>query len=265
MKFPMYQIDAFTLEVFKGNPAAVCVLPHWIEEITMQQIAAENNLAETAFIVKEGDDYRIRWFMPHAEIDLCGHATLASAFVIFNYMEENLKEITFLSRSGNLKAIRNQNNAITLDFPSRPPKLIAIPDEIYEALKFKPVSAHASRDLILVYNSEEEILKEDPALALLKDLPYLCIVITARGTTVDFVSRVFDANATSIQEDPVTGSAHSSLVPFWASQLKKNKFKAKQLSQRTGDLYCQLSNDRVYITGFAVPFLTGEINLPNTI
>ncbi|MEM9545199.1 MAG: PhzF family phenazine biosynthesis protein [Bacteroidota bacterium] len=261
MELDIYQIDAFTDRTFGGNPAAVCPLEKWIDPYIMQQIAAENNLAETAFFVRNNDVYEIRWFMPHDEIDLCGHATLASAFVIFNYLQPELDVIQFTSQSGILKARKTGNGTIELDFPSRPPNKIEIPEEIYKAFNHKPIEASASRDLLLLFNSEEEIRTLTYDLSILKALPYLCIVPTAKGSDVDFVSRVFDANAT-MPEDPVTGSAHASLIPYWHKKLSKNSLIAKQLSEREGDLQCRIDKDRVFIGGQAVLYLKGKIYVP---
>ncbi|MDG2195196.1 MAG: PhzF family phenazine biosynthesis protein [Polaribacter sp.] len=261
MELDIFQIDAFTDAVFGGNPAAVCPLNEWIDEKIMQKIATENNVAETAFFVKKADNFEIRWFMPHAEIDLCGHATLASAFVIFNFLEPALKEVTFLSESGPLKAVRQDNGLIELNFPSRPPKKIEIPTAIFSAFSDRPIEAYASRDLILLFENEDQIAQMNPKVSLLKELPYLCIVPTARGKSkeVDFVSRVFDANATTMQEDPVTGSAHASLIPYWEKKLHKKVLKAVQLSERKGILYCAIKKERVTISGNAVLFLKGNI------
>ncbi len=261
MKIPMYQIDAFTQKLFGGNPAAICHLPYWLDDETLQNIAIENNLAETGYFVKKEDIYEIRWFMPHAEIDLCGHATLASAYVIFNYLDKNIDEVTFSSKSGLLKAKKENNGSITLDFPSRPPQPIETPNEIFRALNSTPLEAFAARDLVITLSSEEEVLSEHPKLELLKDLPYLCTIITAKGKNSDFVSRVFDANANVLPEDPVTGSAHASLVPFWAEKLDKTELKAFQLSKRGGELDCRLEGDRVYLSGYSVPYLIGEIEI----
>ncbi len=261
MKIPMYQIDAFTQKLFGGNPAAICHLPYWLDDTTLQNIAIENNLAETGYFVKKGDLYEIRWFMPHAEIDLCGHATLASAYVIFNYLDKDINEVTFSSKSGILKAKKEVNGSITLDFPSRPPQQIEIPSEIFEALNTKPLEAFAARDLVITLSSEDEVLAENPKLELLKELPYLCTIITAQGKNSDFVSRVFDANADVLPEDPVTDSAHASLVPFWANKLNKTDLKAFQLSKRGGELDCKLKGDRVYLSGYSVPYLIGEIEI----
>ncbi len=261
MQIPIYQIDAFTQRLFGGNPAAICHLPYWLDDKTLQDIAVENNLAETGYFVKKDDIYEIRWFMPHAEIDLCGHATLASAYVIFNYIDSSSNEITFSSKSGILKAKKEDNGSITLDFPSRPPKEIEVPQEIYQALNAKPQKAFAARDLVITLSSEDEVLAETPNLEILKALPYLCIIITAEGKNADFVSRVFDANAFVLPEDPVTGSAHASLVPFWAKKLNKTTLKALQLSKRGGELDCKLDGDRVFLSGYCVPYLNGEITI----
>ncbi|GGX03209.1 PhzF family phenazine biosynthesis protein [Aquimarina muelleri] len=261
MKIPIYQIDAFTKTLFGGNPAAICHLPYWLEDQTLQNIAIENNLAETGYFVKKEDIYEIRWFMPHAEIDLCGHATLASAYVIFNYLDSTINEITFSSKSGILKAKKEENGSITLDFPSRPPAPIDIPDKVRKALKSNPIATFAARDIVIELSSEEEVVNEIPNLDLLKDLPYLCIIITSTGKNADFVSRVFDANGIIQPEDPVTGSAHATLVPFWAKKLNKTTLKAQQLSVRKGELDCKIDGNRVFLSGYSVPYLIGEIEI----
>ncbi len=262
MEVDIYQIDAFTDTLFGGNPAAVCPLQEWVDAALMQRIAAENNLAETAFFVKNNKGYDIRWFMPHDEIDLCGHATLASAYVIFNYLEPQLQTIHFSSQSGPLQAQRSENGRITLDFPSRPPKPIPIPKAVFSTFNHTPLEAGASRDLVVLFNSEAEIRSLQYDLTPLKDLPYLGIVATAKGDTVDFVSRVFDANAT-MPEDPVTGSSHCSLVPYWSEKLNKTALHARQLSERVGELYCKLVEERVYLAGDAVLYSKGTIYLPD--
>ena len=258
MELDIYQIDAFAESVFGGNPAAVCPLDEWMDAAIMQKIAEENNLSETAFFVGKEGSYEIRWFMPHGEIDLCGHATLASAYVIFNYLEPHLELIRFDSKSGVLKAQKSKEDTIILDFPSRPPKKIDLPKAVFSAFNYKPIDAAASRDLILRFDSEEEIRTLKCDVRTLKELPYLCVIATAKGREADFVSRVFDANA-SIPEDPVTGSAHASLIPYWQKRLNKTGFYAKQLSKRQGDLICSIDNDRVYIAGKAVLYLKGTI------
>ena len=254
----LYQIDAFTKKVFSGNPAAVCPLDKWIPETLMQNIAIENNLAETAFFVQKEGIYEIRWFMPSGEINLCGHATLASAFVIFNYLNHPTDEIIFSSESGELRASQAEGGMITLNFPAWKATPIAIPSEIFEAFEQKPIAAFASRDLMLIFENEQQILALNPDLPKIKHLPYLGINCTAKGDDVDFVSRVFDAND-AISEDPVTGSAHCGFVPYWAEQLEKTTFHARQLSARRGELFCELEGDRVFISGYAVAYMKGEI------
>ncbi len=261
LKNAIYIVDAFTSRSFGGNPAAVCPLKQWLPEATMQQIAMEMNQAETAFFVQKDNDFEIRWFMPHAEIDLCGHATLASAHIIFNEFGYAEKEIVFSSKSGELKARNDENGKICLDFPSRPPVSVEVPVEVKMAFPVAPLAAFASRDLILLYPTEEDIKSADPELRVLRDLPYLGVAITAKGESVDFVSRVFDANCATIPEDPVTGSTHATLIPFWAERLGKTHFHAKQLSAREGDLVCDLDGDRVMIAGSAILFLKGEIDI----
>ena len=259
MKLELYQIDAFTDKIFGGNPAAVCPLEKWIDASLMQKIAAENNLAETAFFVqKSKGNYEIRWFMPHDEIDLCGHATLASAYVIFNYLDPDLNSIKFTSQSGVLTTSRSENGYITLDFPSRPPKKIEIPKEVFSAFNHEPIDALASRDLVLLFNSEEEIRSLSHELIHLRALPYLCLIATAPGSESDFVSRVFDAKGPH-PEDPVTGSAHCSLIPYWAEKLGKNELTALQLSERVGRLICQNVGDRVRMSGQAVTYSKGYL------
>ncbi|WP_271767748.1 PhzF family phenazine biosynthesis protein [Aquimarina algiphila] len=261
MKIPIYQVDAFTKTLFGGNPAAICHLPYWLDDKTLLNIAIENNLAETGYFVKKDDIYEIRWFMPYEEIDLCGHATLASAYIIFNYLDTSIDEVTFSSKSGILKAKKEDNGSITLDFPSRMPAPIEIPKEVYDAFKVKPIATYAARDLIITLSSEKEILNASPNLEALKELPYLCTIITAKGKNVDFVSRVFDANPEAHPEDPVTGSAHASLVPFWAEKLNKKHLYAEQLSARRGQLECRIEGDRVFLSGYSVLYLVGEIEI----
>lgn len=260
MYITLYQIDAFTQKIFGGNPAAVCPLDEWIAEALMQNIAIENNLAETAFFVQKEGIYEIRWFMPSGEINLCGHATLASAFVIFNYLNHPTDEIIFSSQSGELRAARSEDGLITLNFPAWKNKPIDVPTEIFTAFKHRPIAAFATRDLLLIFETEQQILELNPNLPLLKHLPYLGINCTAKGNEVDFVSRVFDAND-AISEDPVTGSAHCGFVPYWAAQLGKTTFHAKQLSARGGELFCELKGDRVFISGYAVAYMKAGINL----
>jgi len=255
----MYQIDAFTDRVFKGNPASVVPLDSWLDDSTMQNIALENNLSETAFFVKESDRYSIRWFTPTSEVNLCGHATLATAFVIFNYIEKESKELTFDSKSGYLKVYRDENH-LTLDFPNQKPTKIETLEIFKNAFKVEPIELLKHEDYIVVFENEQTIKEISPELNELKKLDLRGVIITAKGDSVDFVSRFFAPNY-GIDEDPVTGSAHSQLTPYWAERLNKTKLIAKQLSKREGDLICELSDDRVKISGKAIEFMQGEINI----
>ena len=255
----MYQIDAFTDRVFKGNPASVVPLDSWLDDSTMQNIALENNLSETAFFVKESDRYSIRWFTPTSEVNLCGHATLATAFVIFNYIEKESKELTFDSKSGYLKVYRDENH-LTLDFPNQKPTKTENLEIFKNAFKVEPIEVLKHEDYIVVFENEQTIKEISPELNELKKLDLRGVIITAKGDSVDFVSRFFAPNY-GIYEDPVTGSAHSQLTPYWAERLNKTKLIAKQLSKREGDLICELSDDRVKISGKAIEFMQGEINI----
>jgi len=261
MQIPLYQVDAFTDVVFHGNPAAVCPLNDWLTRDRMLAIAKENNLAETAFFVKTEDHYEIRWFTPEIEMDLCGHATLASAHVIFNYLAPELQTIHFESKSGPLLVTRN-NGILTLDFPSRVPTPAKAPAVVLEAMNTLPVQVLKARDYILVYPNEETVINMTPDIALLNtiNIDPGGIIITAPGKTVDFVSRFFTPQA-SIFEDPVTGSAHCSLIPYWAARLKKNTLHARQVSPRGGELFCELQGERVLISGKAVTYLQGTITV----
>lgn len=260
MEIPIYQTDNFTKTLFKGNPAAVCILPSWLPDATLKNIAQENNLAETAFLVKKETDYDLRWFMPYDEIDLCGHATLAAAYIIFNEIDPTLTTVSFSSKSGKLTASKNKNGSITLDFPSRPPEKIEIPKEITEGLNLDILETLAARDLIIRVATELDVRKAAPKLNLWKSLPYLAYAITAPGKNCDFVSRVFDPHG-DIPEDPVTGSTHASLTPYWARIRNKNTLHARQISERGGEIVCNLRNDRVFLSGHVVPYLKGSITL----
>ena len=262
MKIDLFQIDAFTDKLFAGNPAAVCPLNEWPEDEILQKIAIENNLAETAFFVKlDAERYHLRWFTPEIEMDLCGHATLASAFVLFEELAYEKDKIFFESKSGVL-SVRKTDGYLELDFPSRPPKKAVLPSSISEALNIQPQEIWQARDYLLVYNSEEEIknIKPNTALLDLINTDPGGIIVTAKGEKVDFVSRFFTPQA-SVFEDPVTGSAHCTLVPFWASRLKKTSFHAHQVSARGGELFCDLSGDRVFIRGKAIKYLKGIIEI----
>ncbi|MEI6285532.1 MAG: PhzF family phenazine biosynthesis protein [Bacillota bacterium] len=260
MKTVIYQVDAFTTQMFGGNPAAVCPLADWLDDSLMQSIAYENNLSETAFFVKKNDGYHIRWFTPLAEVDLCGHATLASAFVIFNYLDIEEQQITFHSNSGTLKAM-NAADGITLDFP-----VCVLNDDdtekdiISRGLGFAPVKVFSGIDYVVVMPTESDVRRCQPDFGVLKGLATRGVVITAVGEDCDFVSRFFAPNI-GIDEDPVTGSAHCMLAPYWSEKLGRKRLNAKQLSKRGGTLLCTVRGDRVLITGQAVLYMIGEINL----
>ena len=260
-----FHVDAFAQGPFTGNPAGVCPLDNWLSASLMQQIAAENNLAETAFIVLRPAapaEYDIRWFTPAVEIDLCGHATLASAHVLFTHLGLMATQVTFHSQSGPLRVSREANGRLTLDFPSRPPQeLPAHPTGLTDALGATPLRVLAARDLLALFSSEAEVRALKPDFARLAALDYVGIIATAPGTNgVDFVSRFF-APRVGVPEDPVTGSAHSTLIPFWAEKLGKTELHARQISPRGGDLWCQLRGERVDISGYAVTYSVGEIRV----
>ena len=271
----LYQIDAFADKLFTGNPAAVVPLDKWIDEKLMQDLAMENNLAETVFFVPKGGDYDIRWFTPAAEINLCGHATLASAYVLFNILGYNKPSITFHSKSGPL-VITREKEVISMDFPSwKPERFDDHPDGLEQALGVKEiVGVYKHRDLLVELNSEEDVRKAEPDFTLIKKSGYK-IIITAPGNAsgprhpelvegrpdaYDFVSRFF-APTFGVDEDPVTGSAHSQLIPFWSEKLGKTKMQAKQLSKRGGHLWVEQKGDRVQMGGKCVFYMKGEIEV----
>ena len=265
MLLPLYQIDAFTDRTFAGNPAAVCPLAEWLPAETMQAIAAENNLAETAFFVPqagEGGQYEIRWFTPAVEVELCGHATLASAHVLLRHLNFKGEEITFHSKSGPLRVRRQENGQLTLDFPSRPPLPLAVaPEGLLDGLGATPLQLLAGPDLVALFNTEAEIRALQPNQEQLALVPYRAVIVTAPGSgDIDFVSRFFGPRV-GVPEDPVTGSAHTTLIPYWAEKLGKTELRARQVSPRGGDLWCELRGDRVLISGHAVTYLKGEIEL----
>ena len=261
MKIPIYQVDAFTNERFKGNPAAVCPLDNWLPAAAMQNIAAENNLAETAFVVAAGENFEIRWFTPTVEVDLCGHATLASAYVLFNELGFSGDQINFIShRSGPLSVTKN-GSILALNFPVDSLTELPLKPEVAIGLSQTPRAVFKGKtDYLFVYDSEAEILALQPDFVALKAHAVRGIIVTAPGETTDFVSRFFGP-ACGVNEDPVTGSAHTTLTPYWASILGITELTARQLSQRTGDLTCNLMGDRVEIAGEAVLYLKGEIEV----
>lgn len=261
MTIPIYQADAFTDQLFGGNPAAICPLSEWLPEGTMQKIAAENNLAETAYFVKTPDGYSIRWFTPELEIDLCGHATLAAAHIIFTELGYDQDMISFETQKAGVLTVTKQGDKYSLDFPSRPPAPVALPMDLIKALGGKiPVEVLKGRDYFVVYESEEDIRDLKPDFNALAKIDAIGIIATAEGEAddVDFVSRFF-APAAGINEDPVTGSAHCNLIPYWAEMLEKDELHAFQISSRKGELWCTNKGDRVLMSGKAVTYLKGEI------
>ena len=259
MKIPIYQIDAFASRVFSGNPAAVCPLESWLDDSVLQAIAQENNLSETAFFIPVEDGYHIRWFTPVAEVDLCGHATLATAFVVFTLLEPSGVEVSFNSRSGRLTVTRD-DDLLTMDFPSLPPVPCEAPGDLIKGLGREPVEVFCSEDYVVVFSAEDDITDLRPDFELLKELDLRGVAATARGKNVDFVSRFF-APKYGINEDPVTGSAHCSLTPYWASKLHKRDLRAHQVSKRGGELFCRDCGDRVKISGRAVAYMEGSITI----
>ncbi len=261
MNITMYQIDAFTQTLFHGNPAAVCPLDAWLPDDVMQAIAEENNLAETAFYVREEGRYHIRWFTTVCEVDLCGHATLATAHALFHhegYIGENL---TFTSRSG-LLHVRRDGDLLVLDFPVDTIRPVELPPGLARALGGTPRAVFRGKDdLLVVYDDEATIRAIEPDFAVIGTLPCRGVIVTAPGGNVDFVSRFFGPQS-GIPEDPVTGSAHTTLVPYWAERWKRTSFTAAQLSRRGGQLRCTLNGDRVEIAGHAVTYLEGTIRVP---
>lgn len=265
----LFQIDAFALEVFQGNPAAVVPLDAWLPDAKMQAIAAENNLAETAFFVPTGDgSYHLRWFTPSQEVPLCGHATLASAFVIFTELTPSKQDVRFQTQSG-LLSVRRFGEMLQMDFPKyalapaeAPPELMAglrlPPGEIFKTLAHPNSEAATEIDYYAVYSTEAEVRALAPDFAALSRLDLLGVVVTALGDSVDFVSRYF-APRLGIPEDPVTGSTHCALTPYWAARLGRQTLRARQVSRRGGELFCEVTENRVLISGYAVKYLEGEI------
>ncbi len=264
MNLTVYQIDAFTDKLFCGNPAAVIPMQHWLDDILMQQIAMENNLSETVFFVpstNKAADFEIRWFTPEVEINLCGHATLASGYVLFNILNFDKPEIRFSSLSGILK-VTKEDDLICMDFPSwKPERLDIYPDELSYCLDHAEiVGVYKHRDILVELMNEDAVKNCNPDFSMMKK-NIDKMIITAPGKNVDFVSRFFAPGA-GIDEDPVTGSAHSQLIPFWSEKLSKTKLHALQLSRRGGELWCEQNGDRVIMKGKAVYYMKGEITIP---
>ncbi|HSZ86843.1 MAG TPA: PhzF family phenazine biosynthesis protein [Puia sp.] len=259
MKLNVYVVNAFAETTFGGNPAAVVPLEQWLNDELLQQIAAQHNLAETAFIVPAGDDFAIRWMTPAVEVKLCGHATLASAHIYFNRLKYEKEKITFNSKSGPLHVTKSDDEKLTLDFPVDKLEEIKNTAEIEKALNIKPLAVYKSSfDYMVIANNQSEIESLSPDLNILKKFPSRGTIVTAKGDDVDFVSRCFFPQS-GIDEDPVTGSAHTAMTPYWANKLGKTKLSAIQLSKRKGYLDCELVGDRVLISGSAITYLEGEI------
>ncbi|WHY98534.1 PhzF family phenazine biosynthesis protein [Peribacillus simplex] len=255
-----YVVDAFTENVFEGNPAAVCVMEEWLSDNLMQKIAMENNLSETAFAVKEGDSYRLRWFTPGGEIDLCGHATLATAYIIANYYEDNVETITFQTMSGELIVLK-KGELYEMDFPSRMPEPLTLTEQMVDALGIQPIETYLGRDLMFVLEKEEDVQNAMPDFSKIKNLPDgLGVSITAKGEKYDFVSRCFFPKL-NVNEDPVCGSAHCNFIPYWSQRLGKDEMIARQLSERGGTLYCKFEGDRVKISGTAALYSIADLQV----
>ncbi len=260
-RLPIYQVDAFTDSLFGGNPAAVCPLEAWLPDATMQAIAAENNLAETAFFVREGSDYALRWFTPTVEVDLCGHATLASGHIVFSFLEPERESVSFRTLKAGTLAVSRRADMLVMDFPARPAIPAEAPPGLFAALGGKPREVLRARDHLIVYGSAAEVAALAPDFAALAKVDCWAAIATAPGDNgIDFVSRFF-APAQGVPEDPVTGSSHCTLVPYWAKRLGKTELEARQLSRRGGALTCALKGDRVTIAGRAVLYLEGRISV----
>jgi PhzF family phenazine biosynthesis protein len=259
MEIPIYQVDAFASAVFSGNPAAICPLERWLPDETMQAIAMENNLAETAFFVRDNGRFQLRWFTPACEVDLCGHATLGSAYVLFQELKEPAEALRFETKSGEL-VVRREGDRLKMDLPSWPPKQVEVDARLADAIGGRPIEILAARDYLVRYQSAEEVQALSPDMEALKTIDRAAVIATAPATDCDFVSRFF-APAKGIPEDPVTGSSHCTLTPYWAKQLGKTRLHARQISPRRGELFCRLVGDRVEVAGHAALFLRGRIQI----
>jgi PhzF family phenazine biosynthesis protein len=259
---PIFQVDAFTEQLFGGNPAAVCPLEFWLPDEVLLQIAQENNLAETAFFITQEDSFQLRWFTPEIEMDLCGHATLATAHVIFEHLNYSKPVINFQTASGLLQ-VERKAELLQMAFPARPPEQSSLPEIIQRGIGAAPKEVLKARDYVLVYESEADVLAIQPDRSILDQINIDPggIIVTAPGERADFVSRFFTPQAV-IFEDPVTGSAHCSLIPYWSKRLGKNHLYAEQLSSRKGILYCENRGEKVLISGRALTYLKGAIYYP---
>jgi PhzF family phenazine biosynthesis protein len=260
VKLALYQVDAFARRVFEGNPAAVCPLEAWLGDDILQAVAEENNLSETAFFVPAGAGFELRWFTPLAEVDLCGHATLASAHVLFEELAYPEPVIRFQTRSGEL-SVERRGDRLAMNFPARPPQACAAPAALIEGLGAQPAEVLAADDYVAVFDSEAAVRALAPDMARLRELGLRGVCATAAGAgAVDFVSRFF-APGVGVPEDPVTGSAHCELAPYWAARLGRNRLRARQVSRRGGEVSCELRGERVILAGAAVTFMKAEIDL----
>lgn len=257
MKLPIYQVDAFASKAFEGNPAAVCPLEEWLADDLMQRIAIENNLSETAFFVVQDGDYRLRWFTPTTEVDLCGHATLASAHVLFEHLDYGRQEIRFDSNSGEL-TVHKEGNRLVMNFPSAKLNRAEVPDFLVEAVGVSANELYRDTDYLYVVDSEEQVRNLDPDIRAMAKADVRGIIVTAPGNDYDFVSRFF-APAAGVDEDPVTGSAHTMLTPYWSDRLNKKKLIGRQVSRRGGTVYCDNKDDRVEISGEACTVMQGRM------
>ncbi len=258
MKLTQYQVDAFATRVFEGNPAAVCPLDEWLGDEVLQAIATENNLSETAFFVPTQRGFNLRWFTPVAEVDLCGHATLATAHVIFEILGHAEEVVAFETRSGEL-TVRRSGDLLEMDFPANPPEPCHVPPALVEGLGLLPAHVLGAEDYVCVLDTEADVRALVPDMGLLAGLPLRGVCVTAQGESYDFVSRFF-APALGVPEDPVTGSAHCELAPYWAARLGRDSLRARQVSRRGGDVLCEVRGDRVILRGTAVTFMVGEID-----
>lgn len=261
MQLKLYQVDAFSNRLFSGNPAAVCIIDEWLDDDLMQNIALENNLSETAFVVPKGNDFKIRWFTPAIEVDLCGHATLAAGHVIFNHTAYSGDEINFESQKSGLLKVKKEGEFLTLDFPTDEVKKVSPPEQLLKALEIEPIECYKGKtDFMFVFASRQEVENVQVDCSFAGEVNFRGIIVTAKGNDVDFVSRFFAPGA-GILEDPVTGSAHTTLTPYWSKKLEKDELFARQLSKRGGELKCRVVGERVLISGQAITYMVGEIEL----
>jgi PhzF family phenazine biosynthesis protein len=261
MTIPYYEVLAFTSRLFAGNPAGVCILNEWLPDQLLQKIAAENNLAETAFLIERGSFYDIRWMTPTVEMDLCGHATLASAHVLFHHRGLSGDTVRFQSHSAGELKVDRSDDRLVLDFPSRPAQTSEAPARLKEGLGAQPREVFKGRDYLTVFESEAEVAALAPDFDILIELDANGVIVTAPGDDCDFVSRYF-APRVGVPEDPVTGSAHCALIPYWAKRLGKSELHARQLSPRGGELFCEDRGPRVGIGGTAITYIDGKMNVP---